>query len=246
MTAEHLESTFYSQGFQKFPDTDFMALGLTQQNVNDLKQVGMTESTHVTALMSAIAQAGAQPVQACNYNFQSVTDAKTMVATARVLEAVGISAYLGAAPLINSSSVLGTAATIAKVEELHQTLIRLASGATTIPSAFDTPLEPRAVFTLAAPFIASCPAGSNLNIQAFPSIALSGGNSSVSSGQSLVLQNTAQPAGGMFCAFVNSGSTPQFTQLNAGSCSVPMNLAGETYMMITSQQSIADADVLAG
>lgn len=112
-----------------------------------------------------------------------------------------LNSYLGAAPLINSSAVLSAAATIATVESRHQTFIRVAAGAVPIPAAFDTPLGPRAVFTLAAQFISSCPQGSNLNIQAFPAIALQN-PAGATPGQQLVLSNAADPAGAQFCAFV--------------------------------------------
>lgn len=91
MTLEHLESAFYKEGFAKFTAADFLALGLTQEDVDGLTQIGVTEATHVTALMAAIAGAGATPVQPCTYNF-GLTDAASMVAAAKVLEAVGISA----------------------------------------------------------------------------------------------------------------------------------------------------------
>jgi hypothetical protein len=150
LTAEHLESEFYKQGFAKFPAADFQALGLTDAQIKSLMGVGMTEAIHVTTLQSAIANAGAKPVEPCQYNFDAaLTDAKTMVATARVLEAVGVSAYLGAAPLVTSKDVLTAAATIVTVEARHQAFIRVASGAEAVPAAFDTPLGPRAVFTLA-------------------------------------------------------------------------------------------------
>ena len=202
LTAEHLESEFYKQGFAKFPMGDFMALGLTEGQVKSLMGVGQTEAVHVSTLLSAISGAGTKPVEPCQYNFDAaLTDAKTMVATARVLEAVGVSAYLGAAPLINSSDILTSAATIATVESRHQAFIRVASGAEPVPAAFDTPLGPRAVFTLAAQFINSCPEGSNLNIQAFPSIMLQNPEQATV-GQNLKLADAAQPAGAQFCAFV--------------------------------------------
>ena len=91
LTLEHLESTFYTQGFQKFADSDFAALGLTPDEITALKSVGETESTHVTQLSAAITAAGQTPVQPCIYNF-GFTTAANMVQTARVLEAVGISA----------------------------------------------------------------------------------------------------------------------------------------------------------
>jgi hypothetical protein len=241
---EHLESTFYTQGFQKFPDSDFAALGLQPDQVTALKTVAATESTHVTTLMSVISAAGTQPVQQCTYNF-GFTTAQNMVATARVLEAVGISAYLGAAPLVQMKPVLMAAASIVTVEARHQTFIRAASKAVPVPNAFDTPLGPRAVFTLASQFIQSCPQGSNLNIQAFPAIALAGGGTGITAGQSLVLADPNQPAGAGFCAFVNQGMS-MFAPLTSGSCNVPQNMSGEVYMMVTRSQSIADTEILAG
>ncbi|KAK3203657.1 hypothetical protein GRF29_106g200552 [Pseudopithomyces chartarum] len=245
LTAEHLESTFYSQGFAKFPMSDFTALGLTDTQIKSLMTVGQTEATHVTTLQAAIAGAGAKPVEPCNYNFDAaLKDAKTMVATARVLEAVGVSAYLGAAPLVNSSDVLTAAATIVTVEARHQAFIRVASGAEPVPAAFDTPLGPRAVFTLAAQFINSCPEGSNLNIQAFPSIALQNPEQAAV-GSNLKLANAGNPAGAQFCAFVAPGGN-QFSPITDGNCVVPQNLNGEVYMMIVKSQSVADSEVLAG
>jgi Ferritin-like domain len=244
LTLEHLESTFYNQGFAKFPDSEFMALGLNTQQVAALKTVANTESTHVTQLTAAISAAGAQPVQQCTYNF-GFTTAQAMVTTARVLEAVGISAYLGAAPLVKMPAVLTAAAQIVTVEARHQTFIRTASSAVPVPNAFDTPLGPRAVFTLASAFIQSCPTGSNLNIQAFPSIALQGGGAGIQAGQSLVLADPQQPTGAMFCAFINQGQN-MFAPLTTGSCQVPANMTGEVYMMVTKAQTTNDADVLAG
>ncbi len=77
------------------PMSEFMALGLSEATVKSLKNVGQTEATHVSTLLSAISGAGGKPVEPCQYNFDAaLAHAKTMVATARVLEAVGVSAYL--------------------------------------------------------------------------------------------------------------------------------------------------------
>jgi hypothetical protein len=244
LTLEHLESNFYADGFQKFPDSEFAALGLQPAQITALKAVGQTESTHVTQLTAAISAAGSQPVQRCTYNF-GFTTAKDMVNTARVLEAVGIAAYLGAAPVVKSPKVLTAAAEIVTIEARHQTFIRTAAQAVPVPNAFDTPLGPRAVFTLAAPFIQSCPAGSNLNIQPFPAIALQGGGAGIQAGQSLVLADPAQPTGAMFCTFLNQGQT-MFQPLTNGACQVPPNMSGEVFMMVTRGQSIEDNEVLAG
>ncbi len=202
LTAEHLESTFYSQGFAKFQASDFMSAGLTSDQVSMIMDIMKTEAVHVTTLMGAISAAGATPVQACDYNFDAaLASADSMLKTARVLEAVGVSAYLGAAPLINSSDVLSAAASIVTVESRHQAVLRIANKALPVPAPFDTPLGPRAVFTLAAPFIKSCPQGSNLSIQPFPAIALQNPEQATI-GSSLKLQDPAAPAGASYCAFV--------------------------------------------
>lgn len=91
LTLEYLETAFYQQGFAKFQDSDFKALGLSDQQLSDLQSIGATEQVHVTTLLSAIAGAGTQPVAPCQYNF-GFTTAKDMVATASVLENIGVSA----------------------------------------------------------------------------------------------------------------------------------------------------------
>jgi hypothetical protein len=244
LTLENLEADFYAQGFAKFPASAFQQMGLTQAQIDGLTSTGQTEATHVQTLSGALQAAGQQPVQKCKYNFDAALQSPmSMVATARVLEAVGISAYLGAAPLVNSSMILGVAASIATVESRHQTFIRTVSQAQPIPNAFDSNLSVKQVFTLAAPFIQACPTGSNLNIQANPAIALT--TPMVQSGQQLVLQNNAMPANAQFCAFVGTGKA-QFTPLQNGQCSVAPGLTGEVYMMVTSAQDVSDGSVIAG
>jgi hypothetical protein len=141
--------------------------------------------------------------------------------------------------------VLTAAGEIVTVEARHQTFIRIALKADPVPNAFDTPLGPRAVFTLASQFITGCPNGSNLNIAAFPEISLAGGGTNINAGQQLVLADPASPAGAQFCAFVNQGQS-MFAQLTQGACQVPQNMSGEVYMLITKSASIADTEVLAG
>jgi hypothetical protein len=91
LTAEHLETAFYQQGFAKFTGEEFLAAGLTPEDITNLQAVGQTEAVHVTTLQSAIAGTGAAPVQSCDYNF-GFTTAAAMVATASVLENIGVSA----------------------------------------------------------------------------------------------------------------------------------------------------------
>ncbi|OTB05201.1 hypothetical protein M426DRAFT_57260 [Hypoxylon sp. CI-4A] len=240
LTLEWLEATFYQQGFAKFGDDQFLALGLNDIQLADLKSVGASENSHVELLQSSIAQAGVQPVQQCQYNF-GFTDAKGMVATAAILESVGISAYLGAAPLVSDSKILSTAASIVTIEARHQSFVRIASGVAASPSPLDTPLGPKAVFSLAAPFIESCPGGSNLILTAFPTLAMTSpapvaGVMALAEGTMIQLQSDAA-SGATFCGFTNSAAPggTAFSAFDAAQgCALPPNLAGTVYVTLTS------------
>ncbi|KAH9901918.1 ferritin-like domain-containing protein [Xylariomycetidae sp. FL2044] len=240
LTLEWLEASFYQQGFAQFGDEQFTALGLNEVQLADLKSIGTSEQTHVELLQSSIIGAGVQPVQPCTYNF-GFTDAAGMVATAAVLESVGVSAYLGAAPLVSDGSILSTAGSILTIEARHQSFIRVASGVAASPSPFDTPLGPMAVFSLAAPFIESCPGGSNLILQPFPALTMTSpapaaGVMALEVGTMLNFQSDAA-ASATACGFTNSaapGGTAFSAFDAAAGCALPPNLAGTVYVTLTS------------
>ncbi|TVY78481.1 Protein rds1 [Lachnellula suecica] len=251
LTLEFLETAFYAQGFAMFQDSDFAALGLQPADITNLKSIQGTEQAHVTTLMSAVAGAGTQPVAPCTYNF-GLTNAASMIATASVLENVGVSAYLGAAPLLKSTAILSVAAQIVTIEARHQTFIRVASNAAAIPSPFDTPLGVRNVFTLAAGFISSCPTGSNLAVTPFPALTMATGATpaAFTAGTSLALNTTA--TGATNCAFTNGGLAggTAFTAFTNGACVIPQGLAGLTYVNLATAAPatgvLTDAITVAG
>lgn len=254
LTLEWLETSFYQQGFAAIGQDQFLALGLSQQQVTDLINIGTTESAHVQVIQSTLAQAGIQPVQPCQYNFgESFSSAQAMVQTATILEQVGVSAYLGAAPIIQDPTVLAAAASIYSVEARHQSFIRTVSGVAASPNFFDTPLSPKQVFSLAAPFIASCPAGSNLVLTAFPAITMDGAQQQIlaTGNQQLAIQSEAAPQA-QACAFV-VGDQPTGTTFAAfadGSCATPQGLQGTVYLNLVSSipadGKITDDIIVAG
>lgn len=86
------------------------------------------ERTHVTLLQGAIASLGASPIakpainlNALGFGFATMNGFLTL---ARILEDIGVTAYGGAAPLIQSSAILGYAARILATEALHSGNIR--------------------------------------------------------------------------------------------------------------------------
>lgn len=245
MTLENLEETFYRQGFAKFPESDFAALGLNTQQIADLKQIGKTEQEHVILLQSALAQANQKPVQPCTYEF-GFTDAAGMVKTAAVLENVGVSAYLGAAPLLSDPAILGTAGSILTIESRHQSAIRVFSKQVAVPQAFDAPLGPKAIFSLAAPFIKECPQGSNLAIQAFPKLAMDPSQAAAAMNVGTQIKLTSDAAGSAtHCGFTSGGVAPGgtiFTPFKAGEgCPIPEGVAGITYLSLTNSAPLTGA-----
>lgn len=103
---------------------------------------------------------GVQPIDSCKFNFDSVLGSVAQMApVARVVEDLGVAAYLGAAHLVTDPTLLTAAASIATVEARHQTVLNILNGGTAIPQAFDLFFTPSQVLALASPFISGCDLG---------------------------------------------------------------------------------------
>jgi hypothetical protein len=105
-------------------------------------------------VQTAIKSLGATPITNCKFDFSgALKDVATMAATARIIESVGVSAYLGGAALVSDPVLLTFAASILTVEARHQTILNILSGdGTAISNAFDFALTPNEVLALASPF----------------------------------------------------------------------------------------------
>ena len=119
---------------------------------------GAHEQAHVEAVRAAIRQLGGTPVQppTGGYNFSGVPrDPAGIVRFFQMVETVGASAYLGAAPAIRSAGVLQAALAIHAVEAEHASaLADLAAPGTDrfAPEPFATPRLPEQVMVIVAPF----------------------------------------------------------------------------------------------
>jgi hypothetical protein len=82
-----------------------------------------------------------------------------MAATARVVENVGVGAYLGGATLISDPVLLTAAGSILTIEARHQSILNVLNGGSAIPNPFDIALAPSEVLALAGPFISGCDLG---------------------------------------------------------------------------------------
>ncbi len=147
LTLEYLEAAFYKEALEKVK-------GLSD-DVNKLaKELGDNEAEHVDALTAAIESAGGEPVKAPTVDFGGAfADEKTFLKFANIFEDTGVSAYNGAAPMIESKEVLGAAGSIVQVEARHAALIRLKRGKAPAPLAFDKTSTMDEVLKAVGPFI---------------------------------------------------------------------------------------------
>lgn len=150
--------------------------------------------------------AGVTPVQPCTYAF-GATDAASFLATAAVLEAVGVSAYLGAAQFIANKAYLTAAGSILTVEARHSAYLnqQQAPPKSPFPSPFDVPLDFDEVYSLAVQFIVSCPPDNpTLPVKAFPTLTVVDPTHPVKEGDKLKLTASEDVDAEAACRFYRS------------------------------------------
>jgi predicted anti-sigma-YlaC factor YlaD len=79
-----------------------------------------------------------------------MTTPRDFIKLASVIEGVGVSAYLGAAPLVTSKAYLTAAGAILVTEALHNSLQRGAIGEVPAANVFGSPLGLNAVYRQAS------------------------------------------------------------------------------------------------
>ncbi|KAL9059617.1 MAG: hypothetical protein Q9162_001122 [Coniocarpon cinnabarinum] len=256
LTLEHLEDKFYREALANYTMADFQAAGYDETFYNNLKEISADEQTHVSFLTTALQAAGATPVQECTYAFPA-TDVKSFLALSQVLEGVGVSAYLGAAGDIMNKTYLGAAGSILTVEARHSAYIRSAGNKLSpFPSAFDIPLDLDEVYTLAAPFIASCPQDNPmLPVKAFPSLTSDASNPTLPCPGDTVTFDlgagcdlTGKTVYGAWISATGPVFVPVTVQGDKVSAMIPaMGINGQSYFVLTSDGStVTDDNVLAG
>ena len=149
LTLEYLEAAFYTQGLKQVG-------GLAGDAKSLATEIRDNENEHVTALTQTVEDLGGKPVQAPKVDFgDAFANQKAFLKLAQTFEDTGVSAYNGAAPMIESAEVLGAAGSIVQVEARHAAAIRSLNGQPIADSGFDKPLEMQAVLDAVQPFVKS-------------------------------------------------------------------------------------------
>ncbi|KZP15098.1 hypothetical protein FIBSPDRAFT_1048337 [Athelia psychrophila] len=239
---EQLESQFYSEALSTFQIADFVTAGFSdaQIPIQLFTNIQVDESTHSTILQAAIKAEGAQPLSGCKFDFSSVlTDVATMAATARLVENVGVGAYLGAATLLTDPQLLSAAATILTIEARHQTILNLIAGGTAIPASFDIALTPPQVLAIAGAFISGCDTGITSNTplavtnKGTVAVGTTLSFSSTALNSSVDTSHHAKPGEQkLFCQMM-IGNLPSAVVLPYSACTVPAGINGPVAIFVT-------------
>ncbi|KAH8915373.1 hypothetical protein BT69DRAFT_1271826 [Atractiella rhizophila] len=243
LTLEYLEATFYNQGMSNYTEADFEDAGFPSI-FKKIEKIRVDENEHVKFLIAALQAAGVEPIKESEYIFSS-TDVRSFLAVAQILEGVGISAYLGAAPLIKDPAYLSAAGSILTIEARHNAFIRYVNGQSPFPTTLDAGISPRSVVTLAASmFVPGAPNAPAL--QAFPMLTVAPLNPQP--GDQITVSTPSPPQDTpLFCAFL-SGTSATFAPVSEGRCRVPTDgsATGQTYIFLTWAESVSDISVVAG
>lgn len=251
---EQLETEFYKQALAKFKESDFTAAGFVSASVpvQQFTSIATDEATHTSTLASVLQSLGQQPVSGCKFDFTAaLTDVKTMAAVARLVENVGVSAYLGGAALVDDRQILVAAGTILTDEARHQTVLNMLNGGVAIPAAFDVALAPSQVLAIAGGFISGC----DLGIPANPVLKVTN-TGAVAPGTSLTFDSPALAGldrATLSCQMM-TGGVANAAVFPIDQCVVPQGLEGPVYIYITnssqpllnSQQNQNVASIVAG
>jgi hypothetical protein len=145
LTLEYLEADFYQ--------VKGKSVGLSAAIKPIAKAFGEEESEHVSALTSAINKLGGKPVKKPTFAFP-VTNQKSFLKLAYVLENTGVGAYNGAGPSLTDKALLAAAGSIVQIEARHAATIGLLTNMSLTPNgAFDKPLSTKQVLAKAGPLI---------------------------------------------------------------------------------------------
>lgn len=250
LTLEHLEDAFYKEALSKWSADDFKKAGFSNDVYNQLEYISYDEATHVLYLEGGLKAAGLMPVEACEYNF-TMSSVKDFVSLAATVEGVGVSAYIGASPLVTSKDYLTAAASILATEAIHQSAARNAVGELPMANPFGTPMGLNAVYTIASGFITKCPSSNAaLPVMAYKGLTVSN-QGPFSTGQSISFMVDGDLPSECYVTYVSGLDVLPVNATMSGkmiNSSLPKEVSGQSYAFVTSDMSgnLTDSNILFG
>ncbi|MFW5911799.1 MAG: ferritin-like domain-containing protein, partial [Halolamina sp.] len=144
LTLELFESELYEAGLDEFDEGDLEDSDLLEEyNEEALEEVyahfemiAEQEAAHADVLGQAVSLLGGEPVEPGPFEFE-FESFEEFVTLARTVENVGVGAYAGAAPYIESPDLLSAALSIHSVEARHAAMLNTLLGGSPFPDAFD-------------------------------------------------------------------------------------------------------------
>lgn len=166
-TLEFLEARFYKQGLDNLGkdglcscDTLQEGCYLRERAFEDLRTVQEHEEIHAQTLGAVIEDLGGEPIEEPEFDFGNAVEyPMVFVGTAAQLEDVGVSAYAGAAPMIENEQLVPPALGIHSTEARHASYLRTLAGEIGFPEPFDAPRTKSEVLQIASDFIVEDSAG---------------------------------------------------------------------------------------
>ncbi|MGI8440761.1 MAG: ferritin-like domain-containing protein [Thermoleophilaceae bacterium] len=148
LTLEHLEALYYERALRQ--------VSLSSETRTLVREIAGNEREHVNFLIGAVKTLGGKPAKEPEVSFP-FSGEEAFLELAQTFEDTGVTAYNGAAPLIESKAVLNNAGRIVQVEGRHAGAIRFVRGRNPAEAALDGTLEFQEVVETVKPFLRTLP-----------------------------------------------------------------------------------------
>lgn len=164
LVLEELEATYYEEALDEFDELRdleregtvggevFEARPLQYGTHGYLKRIGSHEREHANFIRTTINELGGTPADIPQFTFPYESP-EEFVALAHTIENVGVSAYAGAAPMINNQEILKAALSIHSVEARHAAYLGVLNRSLPWSGAFDEARTMEQVLAIASQFI---------------------------------------------------------------------------------------------
>ncbi len=149
LTLEHLEASFYEQGLK--------GNLLSGRDREIVAAVSAHEQSHVDSLTQTIQDLGGTPVDKPKFKIPPATfkDKAAFLKTAVTFEELGVTAYHGQVPEIQTPDILMAAGSIAGVESRHAAVLQKMIGGDPFPGPIEASKSMDQVLKAVKPFLAS-------------------------------------------------------------------------------------------